>query len=108
MKKNINCFAGEKIECRLKELGKITLEVIENAADARYGIWKEKIEKYHYIGHGKLCGIQLRYLVRSEHYGWIGAMSFSSGAWRLEGRDKWIGWSEENRKENLRRVICNT
>ena len=108
MKKNINCFAGEKIECRLKELGKITLEVIENAADARYGIWKEKIEKYHYIGHGKLCGIQLRYLVRSEHYGWIGAMSFSSGAWRLEGRDKWIGWSEENRKENLRRVICNS
>ena len=108
MKKNINCFVGERIECRLKELGEITLEAIENAADDRYEIWKEKIEKYHYIGHGKLCGIQLRYLVRSEHYGWIGAMSFSSGAWRLEGRDKWIGWSEKNRNENLRRVICNS
>ncbi len=115
MKKNTNCFEESKlkvcggvIECRLEELGEITLEAIKNAADARYVIWKEKIEKYHYIGHGKLCGIQLRYLVKSEHYGWIGAMSFSSGAWRLEGRDKWIGWSEENRRKNLRRIICNS
>lgn len=97
-----------RIDCRLEELGEITLEQIENASDARYKIWKENIERYHYIGHGKLCGKQLRYLVKSEHYGWIGALSFSSGAWQLQARDKWIGWNEENRKKNLSRVVCNS
>lgn len=97
-----------RIECGLNELGKIELVKINSSKDNKYQIWKMLIERYHYLGHGKLYGLQIRYLVKSEHYGWIGAMSFSSSAWRLQARDKWIGWNEENRLKYLKRIVCNS
>lgn len=96
------------IKCGLEKLGKITLEQIENTADKRYELWKKYIEKYHYIGHGILYGLQMRYLIKSEYHGWLGAISYSSAAWRLGARDKWIGWNEENRLKHLSRIVCNS
>lgn len=99
---------GEVIECDLQELGGIGLVRIHNAKDANYVVWKMLIEKYHYLGCGKLYGLQMRYLINSERYGWIGAMSFSSPAWRLRAREEWIGWNEGNRLKYLNRVVCNS
>lgn len=79
----------QKIECSLHELGKIELIRIYNSKDANYAIWKRLIKKYHYLGHGRLYGLQMRYLIKSEHFGLIGAISFSSPAWRLRAREKW-------------------
>src|SRR3989337_280485 len=58
--------------------------------------------------HGKLYGKQIRYLIRSESFGWIGALAFSSAAWRLRAREEWIGWNEENRLKYLNRIVCNS
>ena len=52
-------------------------------------IWNALTNRYHYIGHVRLYGGQIQYLIRSEKYGWIGALAYSSGAWRLASRDKW-------------------
>lgn len=35
-------------------------------------------------------------------------MSFSSAAWALMERDKFIGWTEGARRANLQRVVCNS
>ena len=48
---------------RLAEIGEIRLERIDNYQDARYVVWKEMIEKEHYIGHGHLYGLQIKYLI---------------------------------------------
>ncbi|MFH1897381.1 MAG: Druantia anti-phage system protein DruA, partial [Candidatus Desantisbacteria bacterium] len=69
-----------KVESSLQELGEIELIRVNNAKDKHYQIWKMLIEKYHYLGHGKLYGLQIRYLIKSERLGWIGAISFSSPA----------------------------
>ena len=108
---NINFELDTKmssLKCTLEDLGKIELVRINGATDENYKIWKFLIEKYHYIGHGKLYGLQIRYLIRSEHLGWIGAMSFSSPAWRLDARDNWIGWNEENRLKHLNEIVCQS
>lgn len=97
-----------KVESSLQELGEIELIRVNNAKDKHYQIWKMLIEKYHYLGHGKLYGLQIRYLIKSERLGWIGAISFSSPAWRLQAREDWIGWHEENRIKRLNRIICNS
>ena len=97
-----------EMECKLDELGKIELVKINNAKDANYVLWKTYIERYHYLKHGKLYGKQIRYLLKSERIGWIGALSFSSAAWRLKARENWIGWNEENRLRYLNRIICNS
>ena len=66
------------------------------------------METYHYLGSGPLCGAQMRYLIKSRSFGWLGGLAFSAAAWRVEARDRWIGWSEEARREHLSRVVCNS
>ena len=51
--------------------------------DTRYGDWKEMLEEHHYLRSAKLYGQQIKYLIESTEVGWIGAMAFSSAAWRL-------------------------
>ena len=51
------------------------------------------------------AGCQLRYLVTSAH-GWLAAVGFSASALRLASRDRWMGWSDEQRKGHLHRVLC--
>jgi hypothetical protein len=49
------------------------------------------MEWSHYLGKGLLCDAQIRYLVESLWYGWVGALVFSAAQWRLKDRDKYIG-----------------
>ena len=98
----------ETIECELSELGEIKIIKVSNRFSKSHRTWKELMNRYHYLGGGPLCGYQMRYLVESERYGYIGGLSFSSSAWRLETRDKWIGWDEERRLGGLSKVVCNS
>ena len=66
------------------------------------------MEQFHYLGKGPLCGAQIRYLVESSRHGWVGALAFSAAQWRLQERDKYIGWTEAARRAHLDRVVCNS
>jgi hypothetical protein len=66
------------------------------------------MDRYHYLGSGPLCGAQMRYLIHSEKYGYVGGLAFSAAAWRLADRDHWIGWDEPARKKHLNKVVCNS
>lgn len=70
-------------------------------------LWNEIIEHYHYLGYKPLVGAQIRYLIHSEN-NCLGAISFSAAAWKIEPRDKYIGWNSEMRKTNLPYVVCNS
>jgi len=96
------------VECSLEELGDIELIPIRSASSKNSRIWNALFKAYHYLGSGPLCGAQLRYLVYSERYGWLGGLSFSACAWRVHCRDEFIGWSEEARKHTLQRVVSNS
>jgi len=50
----------------------------------------------------------MRYLIKSSRYGWLGGLAFSAAAWRVEARDRWIGWSDEGRRKHLHQVVCNS
>lgn len=96
------------VECALTDLGAI--EVVPIASDNREhsSIWNTMMEQYHYLGSGPLCGAQIRYLIKSPTYGFLGGLSLSAAAWRVAPRDRWIGWSEGARRENLPLVVCNS
>ncbi|SRR5579885_1568531 len=49
-------------------------------------IWNELVRLYHYLGHDVLVGRCIKYLVKSEDR-LLGALAFSSPAWRLAPRD---------------------
>lgn len=76
------------------------------------------IHHYHYIGTYHLFGPQLRYLVTCQNGRssgadspagkLVGALSFSSAAWRVSCRDDYIGWTDTQRIANLPLVLNNS
>lgn len=92
----------------VRELGGLELIRIGSRESKVSRVWKALMERYHYLGAGPLCGAQMRYLIKSSCHGWLGGLAFSGAAWRLQSRDDWIGWSDEARRVNLGKVVCNS
>lgn len=96
------------IKGQLAELGTVEILPVSSRYSHTSRVWTALMESSHYLGAGPLCGAQIRYLVRGEHCGWLGALAFSSPTLRLKERERWIGWSERARRANLGRVILNS
>jgi len=94
--------------CELKELEEIEIIAVKSRYSQESRIWNYMMQEYHYLGPGPLCGAQIRYLVSSSKYGWIGGLSFSASAWKIKGRDEYVGWSDSARHKNLQLVVNNS
>lgn len=91
----------------LESLGPLELMLLPAGASAGSRTWNELLDQHHYLGAGPLCGAQLRYLVRSAR-GPVAALAFSGAAWQVAARDQWIGWTAEQRREQLHLVVNNS
>lgn len=92
---------------KLKELAPILLTRVESRQQRQ--LWYEYIERYHYLGYQLPFGAQLRYFIKSGATNDIlGCFQFSSPAWKMAPRDRWIGWSDEQRKANLQKIVNNS
>ena len=94
------------VECALAEVGEV--ELVRVTGSERSGLWRAMMDEHHYLGSGPLCGAQLRYLIRSSRYGWVGGLSYSACARRVECRDAWIGWTEPCRKLHHPLIVNNS
>jgi len=81
------------------------LQIILVCTDEHMRIWNELMIREHPRGAGPLVGRQLRYLIGSYH-GWLGALGFAAPALQLRDRDRWIGWTLEQRREKLHYLVC--
>jgi hypothetical protein len=90
---------------KLKEISPISLVMVESQEQRK--LWYEYIDRYHYLGYRLPFGAQLRYFIQSGA-GILGCFQFSSPAWKMAPRDRWIGWSDEARKLNLQKVVNNS
>jgi hypothetical protein len=98
---------GPPLTGPLGTLGPITLEVVQTPA--QHARFRELVGRYHYQGHAVPFGASLRYLVvAGASRQVVGCLQFSSPAWRLAVRDRWIGWDEATRRRNLQRVVNNS
>lgn len=83
----------------------IRLERIEDATQRR--LFRHYLEQHHYLGYRAPYGAQLRYWVRAAQPDLppLAALLFTSAAWRIAPRDRYIGWSEAARQRNLPRIV---
>jgi len=96
---------GENVCNPVHLLGTIQLErVIGKSA---LSLWREYIERYHYLGYTQLPGAQIRYFVYAENK-LVALLSFSAAAWKTAPRDQFIGWSHEQRIKNLNYIVNNS
>ena len=86
------------------ELDALTLHPVTTTATSR--LWNEYIARYHYLGYTPMSGSQLRYnaLVGEQL---VALLSFGASAWKLAGRERFIGWQEPERLKNLQLVVNN-
>jgi Domain of unknown function (DUF4338) len=83
----------------------IQLQLIRNADQRR--LFRQYLDGYHYLGYRAPYGAQLRYWVRpaQPELPPLAALLFTSAAWRMAPRDRWIGWSDSARQRNLPLVV---
>jgi len=88
----------------------LRLSVVEAGRGSDSALWTELVERYHYLGYRVPVGAQLRYLVRSAccGEGILACLLWSSAAWKMAARDRWIGWSAQQRSRNLPLVVNNS
>jgi len=83
----------------------VRLELVERSEQRL--LFRQYLERYHYLGYRAPYGAQLRYFVRAAQPELppLAALLFTSAAWRMAPRDRWIGWSDPVRQRNLPRVV---
>lgn len=69
---------------------------------------RKLLEEHHYLKSIKAVGEQVWYGVFYREDEWLGVLVFAAGSRRLQGRDRWIGWSEEQRRRRLAMVVNNS
>ena len=95
------------------EFAPLRLEVVRGGpADhsGNHALFKELLDRYHYLGYRVPFGASLRYLVRSERdpENVLACLLWSSPAWRMAAREAWIGWNDGERARNLQLIVNNS
>lgn len=95
------------IECELTSLGDIRLELVTKQADV--ALWKELIDRHHYLGYRHPIGASLKYFAVSDtpKRQILACLLFSSATWHIKDRDQWIGWTKQDREQRLNLVTNN-
>ena len=99
---------GAELIGSVRDVTPVMLGLVEEQKERE--LWRELVERHHYLGHRVPFGAHLRYLIRVSRPREIvvGCIQLSSPAWKVAPRDQWIGWDHETREQNLQMVVNNS
>jgi hypothetical protein len=63
---------------------------------------------YHYLGFEGAAGQNLRYLIRDSYRRELACVLFGCAAWKVKARDRFIGWTTEQRQRRLGLIANNS
>ena len=93
------------IEGRLADLQPLGFEQVRRSGDEQ--LFNSLLEEHPYLGYEQPVGEHLKYLVWAQGRP-VACPAWSSAARRLGARDRFIGWSAEARRRNIRFIAYNT
>lgn len=94
------------IECCLKEIQPLRIVAVIHK-DNHEKLFSCLMSHYHYKGYKGIVGENMRYLIYGCHGRILSCLLFGSSAWRVESRDRYIGWDSEIRSKNLHLTTNN-
>jgi hypothetical protein len=98
---------SEGIAGSLAQLGPLSLEEVSTEPAAR--VWlKAALARFHYLGFGGAVGENLQYVVRDGQGHLLACLVFGAAAWKCQDRDRFIGWTAQQRQKHLALVANNT
>jgi hypothetical protein len=93
------------IQSGLRDLGPLEFQPVRRTADEP--LFNSLMETNHYLGYEQPVGEHLKYLVWGKSRP-IACLAWSSAPRHLASRDRYIGWSAEARRRNIRFLAYNT
>jgi hypothetical protein len=93
------------MECPLREVQPLEFQQVRRTPEE--SLFNSLMEEHHYLGYEQPVGEHLKYLVWA-HGRPIACLAWSSAPRHLGSRDRYIGWSAEARRRNIRFVAYNT
>lgn len=92
------------LHATLKQLEPITFAQVRRAPQE--ATFNGLIERYHYLGYTQPVGEHLKYMVHAGNR-LVACLAWSSAPRHLGPRDRFIGWSAEARRRNIRFIAYN-
>jgi hypothetical protein len=93
------------ISASLRGLGPLSFRQVRRTPEE--AAFNSLLESYHYLGYTQPVGEQLKFVISCER-GPVGLFAWSSAARHLGPRDRYLGWSIEARRQNIRFLAYNT
>ena len=97
--------APTPVQRTIAELEPLRLVLVEPAQST---LWRQFMERFHYLGHRTPVGAHLRYFVKSGKDEILACFLWTSPAWEMAARDRWIGWNPAQRARNLQYIVNNS
>jgi hypothetical protein len=94
-----------RVQMSLKALGALTLRQVRRTDDE--ALFNGLVETYHYLGYTQPVGEHLKYVVWASGRP-VACFALSSAPRHLGPRDRFIGWSAQARRQNIRFVAYNS
>ena len=96
------------VHSRLSELQPISIVCIETENPRLSDTFNKICEQYHYLKHREPKGEKLRYIIYNEDNKVLACLMFSHAAWNLPDREKFLGWNQNVKKDNLKYLANNS
>jgi hypothetical protein len=89
----------------LSDIRPVLMQQVRKTADEP--LFNSLMEQHHYLGYEQPVGEHLKYLVWAQDRP-IACLAWSSAPRHLGSRDRYIGWSADARRRNIRFIAYNT
>lgn len=97
----------QRVSCGLAELSGLDVAEVSREPSQRRQV-AAALRHHHYLGFGGTVGENLQYAVRDGRGRLLACLVFGAAAWRCQARDRFIGWTVEQRRRHLGRVVNNS
>jgi hypothetical protein len=93
----------------LRQMGPLRFQPVRRTAEEP--LFNSLMEQHHYLGYEQPVGEHLKYLIWAQEARGarpVACLAWSSAPRHLASRDRFIGWSGEARRRNIRFIAYNT
>lgn len=97
----------EPIVADLSSLRPLQIHVV-GPKQPHYYPFQRYLAQHHYLGYRGPVGENIGYLIRSGSAVDLACLLFGAAAWQCAPRDRWIGWSAQQRAQGLPLIANNS
>lgn len=95
----------DRIEGNLSQLGELEFRQVRPIPQD--GLFGSLIQSHHYLGYTQPVGEHLKFIIYARGVP-VACMAWSSAPRHLGPRDRFIGWSGQQRRDNIAGIAYNT